>query len=116
VWHEAAVTAGKAGKPAALAAALLSLAVLNLIPGQPAEPAVITGLIIWFVLTSRGDLAPRPRDTRSYRGVAIALPQVVHRLTVRRENPAVASMSNRDVAPAQPGGVSTVPPATPVSC
>jgi hypothetical protein len=44
----------------ALAAALLSLAVLNLIPGQPAEPAVITGLIIWFVLTSRGDLAPPP--------------------------------------------------------
>ena len=44
----------------ALTAALLSLAVLNLIPGQPAEPAVITGLIIWFVLTSRGDLAPPP--------------------------------------------------------
>jgi hypothetical protein len=44
----------------ALAAALLSLAVLNLIPGQPAEPAVITGLILWFMLTSRGDLAPPP--------------------------------------------------------
>jgi hypothetical protein len=44
----------------ALAAALLSLAVLNLIPGQPAEPAVITGLITWFLLTSRGDLAPPP--------------------------------------------------------
>ncbi|MGD0247221.1 MAG: hypothetical protein ABSB59_43815 [Streptosporangiaceae bacterium] len=44
----------------ALAAALLSLTVLTLIPGQPAEPAVITGLIIWFVLTSRGDLAPPP--------------------------------------------------------
>ena len=44
----------------ALAAALLSLAVLNLIPGQPAEPAAITGLIIWFFLTSRGDLAPPP--------------------------------------------------------
>jgi hypothetical protein len=44
----------------ALVAALLSLAVLNLIPGRPAEPAVITGLIIWFVLTSRGDLAPPP--------------------------------------------------------
>jgi len=44
----------------ALAAALLSVAVLNLIPGQPAEPAVITGLVIWFVLTSRGDLAPPP--------------------------------------------------------
>jgi hypothetical protein len=44
----------------ALAAALLSLAVLTLIPGQPAEPAVITGLIIWFLLTSRSDLAPPP--------------------------------------------------------
>jgi hypothetical protein len=44
----------------ALAAAVLSLAVLNLIPGQPAEPAVITGLIIWFLLTSRSDLAPPP--------------------------------------------------------
>jgi curved DNA-binding protein CbpA len=44
----------------ALAAVLLSLAVLNLIPGQPAEPAVITGLTIWFVLTGRGDLAPPP--------------------------------------------------------
>jgi len=44
----------------ALAAALLSVAVLNLIPGQPAEPAVIAGLILWFLLTSRGDLAPPP--------------------------------------------------------
>jgi hypothetical protein len=45
----------------AAAAALLSLAVLALIPGQPAEPAVITGLITWFALTSRADLAPPPR-------------------------------------------------------
>jgi hypothetical protein len=45
----------------ALAAALLSFAVLALIPGQPAAPAVITGLIIWFVLTGRADLAPPPR-------------------------------------------------------
>jgi len=44
----------------ALAAALLSLAVLHLIPGQPAEPALVTGLIIWFLLTSRSDLAPPP--------------------------------------------------------
>jgi hypothetical protein len=44
----------------ALAAALLSLAVLHLIPGQPAEPALITGLILWFLLTSRSDLAPPP--------------------------------------------------------
>jgi hypothetical protein len=45
----------------AAAAALLSLAVLALIPGQPAEPAVITGLITWFALTSRADLAPPPK-------------------------------------------------------
>jgi hypothetical protein len=42
-------------------AAVLSLAVLALIPGQPAEPAVITGLTTWFVLTSRADLAPPAR-------------------------------------------------------
>ena len=49
----------------ALAAALLSLAVLNLIPGQPAAPALVTGLITWFLLTGRSDLAPpatHPRD------------------------------------------------------
>jgi hypothetical protein len=44
----------------ALAAALLSLAVLHLIPGQPAAPALVTGLITWFFLTSRSDLAPPP--------------------------------------------------------
>ncbi len=44
----------------ALAAALLSLAVLHLIPGQPAAPALVTGLITWFLLTSRSDLAPPP--------------------------------------------------------
>ncbi len=42
----------------ALAAALLSLAVLRLIPGQPAAPALVTGLITWFLLTGRSDLAP----------------------------------------------------------
>ena len=49
----------------ALAAALLSLAVLALIPGQPAAPALVTGLITWFLLTGRSDLAPpatHPRD------------------------------------------------------
>jgi curved DNA-binding protein CbpA len=44
----------------ALAAALLSLAVLHLIPGQPAAPALVTGLITWFLLTGRSDLAPPP--------------------------------------------------------
>jgi hypothetical protein len=42
----------------ALAATLLSLAVLQLIPGQPAAPALVTGLITWFLLTGRSDLAP----------------------------------------------------------
>ena len=44
----------------ALAAALLCLAVLHLIPGQPAAPALVTGLITWFLLTGRSDLAPPP--------------------------------------------------------
>jgi len=45
----------------ALAAALLILAVLHLIPGQPAAPALVTGLIIWFARTGRSDLAPPPQ-------------------------------------------------------
>ncbi len=45
----------------ASAAAVASLAVLALIPGKPAAPAVITGLITWFVLTSRADLGPPAR-------------------------------------------------------
>ena len=44
----------------AVLTALLSLAVVNLLPGQPSGPAVVTGLITWFVLTARGDLAPPP--------------------------------------------------------
>ena len=56
IWH---------GRPRhlafrALLTALLSLAVVNLLPGQPSGPAVVTGLITWFVLTARGDLAPPP--------------------------------------------------------
>jgi hypothetical protein len=45
----------------ALAAALLSLTVLALIPAQPAGPALVVGLITWFILTGRSDLAPPPR-------------------------------------------------------
>ena len=30
---------------------LLSLVVVNLLPGQPSGPAVVTGLVTWFVLT-----------------------------------------------------------------
>ena len=44
----------------AVVAALLSLLVLHLVPGQPSGPAVVTGLVTWFVLTARGDLAPPP--------------------------------------------------------
>ena len=44
----------------AIIAAVLALLVLNLIPGQPAAPADILGLILWFVLTGRKDLAPPP--------------------------------------------------------
>ena len=44
----------------ALAAAVTCLAVLHLIPGQPAAPALVTGLITWFLLTGRSDLAPPP--------------------------------------------------------
>jgi hypothetical protein len=45
----------------ALAAALLSLLVLALLPGQASGPAIVTGLIIWFFCTARADLAPPPR-------------------------------------------------------
>ncbi len=41
-------------------AALLSLVVLPLIPGSPAAPADVFGLVLWFVLTGRRDLAPPP--------------------------------------------------------
>jgi hypothetical protein len=44
---------------AAIAAAL-SLIVLQLVPGSAAAPADITGLITWFLLTGRKDLAPPP--------------------------------------------------------
>ncbi len=53
------------GRPLRLAiravlAAALSLAVLRLIPGMAAALADITGLITWFVLTGRRDLAAPP--------------------------------------------------------
>jgi len=41
----------------ALVAAVLSLLVLVLIPGQPAGPAVVTGLVTWFFFSARADLA-----------------------------------------------------------
>jgi hypothetical protein len=56
----------RSGRPLRLAlrgliAAVLALVVLQLIPGTPAAPADILGLIIWFVLTGRKDLAPPPQ-------------------------------------------------------
>jgi hypothetical protein len=53
------------GRPLRLAvraviAAVLSLIVLQLIPGTPAAPADVLGLVLWFVLTGRKDLAPPP--------------------------------------------------------
>lgn len=45
----------------ALVTCLLALAVLHLVAGQPAAPALVTGLITWFGLTARSDLAP-PRE------------------------------------------------------
>jgi len=44
---------------AAIAAALC-LAVLALIPGTPAAPVDVGGVILWFALTGRRDLAPPP--------------------------------------------------------
>jgi hypothetical protein len=40
---------------------VLSLVVLWLVPGQPAAPADVAGLIAWFAVTGRADLAPPPR-------------------------------------------------------
>jgi len=45
----------------AAVAALLCLAVLALIPGQPAAPALVVALITWFAVTARSDLAPPPQ-------------------------------------------------------
>jgi hypothetical protein len=45
----------------AAVAALVCLAVLALIPGQPAAPPLVAALITWFAVTVRSDLAP-PRQ------------------------------------------------------
>jgi hypothetical protein len=55
----------RSGRPLRLAirgliATGLALIALQLIPATPAAPADILGLIIWFVLTGRNDLAPPP--------------------------------------------------------
>jgi hypothetical protein len=43
-----------------LTAAAASLAVLHLISGRPAAPALVAGLILWFARTCPADLAPPP--------------------------------------------------------
>ncbi len=61
-WLPSRIARGRPGRlliRAAFAAGL-SLAVLALIPGQPAAPADVSGLIVWFVLTGRKDLAAPP--------------------------------------------------------
>jgi len=42
----------------ALAAGALALGALRLVAGQPAAPALVTGVATWFLLTARCDLAP----------------------------------------------------------
>ena len=49
----------------ALAAGALALAVLHLVAGQPAAPALVTGVTTWFLLTARADLAPPPETARA---------------------------------------------------
>jgi len=49
----------------ALVAGALALAALHLVAGQPAAPALVTGVITWFLLTARADLAPPPETARA---------------------------------------------------
>jgi hypothetical protein len=61
-WLPSRIARGRPGLlliRAAIAAGL-SLAVVILIPGQPAAPADVVGVIVWFVLTGRRHLAPPP--------------------------------------------------------
>jgi hypothetical protein len=44
----------------AVAATLMCLLVLSLIPGQASGPAIVTGLTVWFFFSARADLAPPP--------------------------------------------------------
>jgi hypothetical protein len=45
----------------AAAAALAALLAVGTLPGQPAGPAVVTGIVTWFLLSARSDLAPLPK-------------------------------------------------------
>jgi len=53
------------GRPArlvvrAVVAAAACLAALRVCAGDPAGPGLVTGIVTWFVLSGRGDLAPPP--------------------------------------------------------
>jgi hypothetical protein len=45
----------------ATAGALAALLAVGALPGQPAGPAVVTGIVTWFLLSARSDLAPLPK-------------------------------------------------------
>jgi hypothetical protein len=45
----------------AAAAAFAALLAVGALPGQPAGPAVVTGIVTWFLLSARSDLAPLPK-------------------------------------------------------
>lgn len=56
IWH---------GRPArlaarALTAAAVALTALAVIPGTASAPAIVTGAVLWWLLTARSDLAPPP--------------------------------------------------------
>lgn len=67
LWHAARILPARVrhGRPlhiTARAAAASAAAVLavTVIPGTPSAPAIAAGCALWWVLTSRGDLAPPP--------------------------------------------------------
>jgi hypothetical protein len=45
----------------AAAAARAARLAVGALPGQPAGPAVVTGIVTWFLLSARSDLAPLPK-------------------------------------------------------
>ncbi len=44
----------------ALLAAGTALVAVLLVPGTASAPAVVTGCVLWWLLTARADLAPPP--------------------------------------------------------
>ena len=58
----ARVRLGRPGRLAvrAVVAVLACLLALRVSAGDPAGPGLVTGIITWFVLSGRGDIAPPP--------------------------------------------------------